>query len=269
MQLTGSKRFHYTPDPGLCDPTGGQYTAETVPFDDLYPQASRGFPDPGRAHFETALMEPGSVLFLPRGTWHYTEASANSLSISIVAQAPAALLCLLDQLRLLLLQDARWRRPVIGGFGDSPRDVEARVQVAQLLATLPEITGRLAPEDLLSAPASLAWRLQRIGSASRFQRTPYTRMEIGTAGANGMLPLTFRLGITRKLTRPFEQLEISATTVPLLRWIEDRTDGPFTASELAAAFPNAPFPTLKQVLELCVQAQFLRLLWFPALERPH
>ncbi|MCC6197897.1 MAG: hypothetical protein IT518_25880 [Burkholderiales bacterium] len=266
VQLTGSKRFHYAPMPDLPDPSGGQYVAGTLPFEELYPQALGGFPDPAGACFETARMEPGSVLFLPRGTWHYTESSTNSLSISIIAEAPAGLRCLLDQLRLLLLQDPRWRRPLIGGFGDSPRDVEAQAQLAQLLAALPEVIARLTPADLLSAPASTAWRLQRLGRDSRFVRTPFTRLEIGTAGASGMLPLAFVLGVTRKLSRPVVQVEVSATTVPLLRWIEGRLHGPFTAGELAAAFPAEPFPTLKQVLELCVQTQFLRLLRFPMLK---
>ncbi len=267
VQLAGSKKFHYAPDAALCGPMGGQYVAGTMPFEDLYAQASEGFPDPITAHFETALMEPGSVLFLPRGSWHYTEASGDSLSISIVSLAPAALTCLLEQLRLLLLQDARWRRPLINGLGDSARDVKAHAGVAELLATLPEVIARLTPEDVLSAAAGLPWRLQHIGSSSRFLRTPHSRIEIGTAKSNGMLPLTFEVGITRKLRRPAAQLEISASTVPLLRWIKGRTSGPFTAGELEAAFPNEEFSTLKQVLELCVNAQFLRLLWFPVLER--
>ncbi|HTP98046.1 MAG TPA: cupin domain-containing protein [Casimicrobiaceae bacterium] len=265
VQLAGSKHFHYAPEAGLRDPTGGQYVADTVPFDDLYAQACTGFPDPTGAHFETALMEPGSVLFVPRGSWHYTEASDNSLSVSIVADPPAALRCLLDQLGMLLLQDARWRRPLIGGLGDSPRDAQTRAQLAQLLETLPEIVGRLAPEDLLSAPASAAWRMQRIGPSTRFARTPFARIELGTQRANGMLPLTFRVGVTRKLTRPAAQMEVSATTVPLMRWIEAQTHGPFAASDLAAAFPDESFATLRQLLQRCVQAQFLRLLWFPAL----
>ncbi|MFO1324196.1 MAG: cupin domain-containing protein [Burkholderiales bacterium] len=265
VQLAGSKRFHHAPVDGLPFPTGGQYVADTVPFDEMYAQVGRGFPDPGGARFEIALMEPGSVLFLPRGTWHYTESSTNSLSISIIADAPAALRCLLDQLRLLLLQDPQWRRPLVGGFGDSLRDAEARAQVAQLLATLPGVVARLTPADVLNAPASLAWRLQRIDAESRFRRTPYTRIEIGPAAASGKLPLTFVVGQTRKLTRAAANVEISATTVPLIRWIEGRTDGPFTGGELAAAFPDEPFAALKQVLELCVQTQFVRLLGFPAL----
>ena len=50
----------------------------------------------------------------------------------------------------------------------------------------------------------------------------------------------------------------------MLRWIEARAAA-FAAGELAAAFPDRPFAAVKQVLELCVRAQFVRLLWFPTL----
>ncbi len=60
-------------------------------------------------------MRAGSVLFLPRGTWHNTETPGNSLSLSIAIDVPPALRCLLDQLRLLLLRDAPWRAPLTGG----------------------------------------------------------------------------------------------------------------------------------------------------------
>jgi len=38
-------------------------------------------------------MKPGSVLFMPRGTWHYTEAGEGSLSVSIIVRTPAAFEC--------------------------------------------------------------------------------------------------------------------------------------------------------------------------------
>ncbi|MFO1325147.1 MAG: cupin domain-containing protein [Burkholderiales bacterium] len=269
IQLAGSKRFHYAPVDDLRDPSGGQYAPRAAPYDELYPQAVHGFPDPAKATFATAAMRPGSVLFLPRGTWHYTEASDNSLSISVVVDPPAALRCLLDQLRLLLLQDPQWRQPLTGGFGGTARDAAAREQGARLLATLPGVIARLAPTDLLSAPAGLAWRLAHVEPGSRFQRTPHGRLNVGPPGANGMLPLEFLLGHTDALTRSAGQVEVSAATLPLLRWIEARTEGPFTGAALQAAFPQIPFQTLKEVLDLCVQTQFLRLLWFPALAAVH
>ncbi len=269
VQLHGGKDFHHAPVKELRNPCGNQFAANGTAFDDLYPQVGAGFPDPDRAEFSIAHMRPGSVLFLPRGTWHYTEAADSSLSVSIVVDAPPALRCVLDQLRLLMLQDARWRQPIMGGSGTGPREAESRRQFAQLLALLPDLAAQLTPEDLLSAPARLDWRRQHIDVSSRFQRIPASRIEIGPATANGTLPLTFLVGHTEALARRIVQVEISATTLTLLRWMEAQTDGPFTGADFAAAFPEESFAVLRQVLDLCVRAQFLRLLWFPLLDRRH
>lgn len=263
VQLAGRKRFHYSTAPAVPNNTGGQYVAGTMPFDELYAQVSGAFPDPDAAQFEVAEMAPGSVLFLPRGTWHRTEGD-DSFSISILSDAPNALRCLLDQLRLLLLQDPRWRQPLVGGFGDGARDAQTRAHVAELLASLPEAVRRLSPEDLLAAPAQVPFRLQRMSTASRFMRTPYARLEISAARAGGAVPVSFVVSVTRKLDREVGQVEVSPGAVAMLRWIEAR-DGAFAASELAASFPDQPFAAVKQMLELCVQTQFVRLLWFPAL----
>jgi hypothetical protein len=63
--------------------------------------------------------------------------------------------------------------------------------------------------------------------------------------------------------------DVAPENVPLLRWLEARTGGPFRVAELSAAFPRVPLPSLREVLRLCVEAQFLRLLWYPALEAAH
>ena len=81
--------------------------------------------------------------------------------------------------------------------------------------------------------------------------------------------MQFVVGQTPMLTVHSAPLRISAATVPLIRWIEGRTHGPFTAATLAEAFPAIAFATLVEVLRLCVRAQFLRLLWFPSLAQPH
>lgn len=263
VQLAGSKRFYYAPVTEIPAPTGEQYAPDAQAPQELYPQACRGFPNPAKAQFACALLEPGSVLFLPRGTWHYTEAGGNSLSISIGIDPPPALNCLLDQLRLMLLQDERWRRPLVGGLGDHPRDAAVRAETERLLASLPQMLGRLTADDLLQAPASLAWRLQHVSPQSRFQRTPHSYLEGGDTGPDGLRTLRFMVGHTTNFTRCLGDAKASAKTESLLRWIESRVDGPFRVSEAMAAFPDLPLPTLRQVLELCVQRQFLMLLWFP------
>lgn len=263
VQLAGSKRFHYSTEPAVPGNTYGQYIPGTAPFDELYAMAGDGFPDPAKARFEVAEMKPGSVLFLPRGTWHHTEGEG-SLSVSLLADAHNAMRCVLDQLRFLLLQDPRWRRPLVCGFGDDARDAQTRAQVAELLGALPEVMRHLSPDDVLGARTLVGLRPQTVSPASRFLRAPHTRVEIGAPGAGGAVLVKFVAAVTRRLGRTVRGVEMTPGGVSLLRWIEAR-EAAFAAGDLAAAFPDQPFAAVKQVLELCVQAQFVRLLWFPAL----
>ena len=266
MQLVGGKLFHYAPVREIASPCGFQYAANGAPFDELYPQATGGFPQSGGAEFKTAELRPGSLLFLPRGYWHYTTASEDSLSVSVAVNAPPALRSLLDQLRWLLLQDPRWRRPLYGGID---RDGTRR-RAAELLATLPAIASRVSADDLVDAPARLEWRLARMEPSTRFQRTPHCSIEIGPAAASDKLAARFVVAGHRPvLAQELGTCEVSPGTVPLLRWLEARTHGPFTMADAAAAHPEVPLLTLKDVLRVCAQAQFLRVLWYPALDAVH
>ncbi len=266
IQLVGGKRFHYAPVREVASPCGNQFSATGAPFDELYPQATGGFPKASGVQFDCADLRPGSVLFLPRGYWHYTTASEDSLSVSVAINPPPAVRNLLDQLGYLLLQDARWRRPF---YGNAERE-DTRRRAEELLATLPAIASRLSTNDLINAPARAAWRLSRIASSTRFQRTPHCAIELGSTTANGKLPLRFVVaGHNRLLAQEVVACEVAPENVPLLRWLEARTGGPFSVADLSAAFPRVPQTALREVLRLCVEAQFLRLLWYPALDEVH
>jgi hypothetical protein len=52
-----------------------------------------------------------------------------------------------------------------------------------------------------------------------------------------------------------------------LGWLVER-EAAFGADELAAAFPAIPFDGLKKLLRSCAKGGMLRLLWFPAIDRP-
>ena len=71
-------------------PYGMQFNPGLPCQEDLYPQAPAGFPNPDRASFETVHMRPGSVLFMPRGTWR-GPGGRESLSVSIIVRMPSAL----------------------------------------------------------------------------------------------------------------------------------------------------------------------------------
>lgn len=112
IQLLGHKTFDVAPMEDIALPYGAQFGPDMVAVDNLFEQARQGFPDPARAHFTRHAMRPGSVLYLPRGTWHKTQASQASLSLSIVIRPPVLADALLGWLKPWLLGDARWRLPV-------------------------------------------------------------------------------------------------------------------------------------------------------------
>lgn len=61
---------------------------------------------------DTALefeLRPGSLLFVPRGSWHSTEASGDALSLNFTFSAPTWIDLLTAALRSRLAQSAQWR----------------------------------------------------------------------------------------------------------------------------------------------------------------
>jgi hypothetical protein len=94
------------------------------------------------------------------------------------------------------------------------------------------------------------------------------RVSFKTGEASGMHKLAVRFGHTASLTQRSAHADISAATLSVFQWIEAQTTGPFSGAAVQAAFPAAPFAVLKDVLSLCVRAQFLKLLRFPSLGTP-
>ena len=269
IQLRGTKQFELAPVEGLRNPCGTQYSAgATRPDDEAFPQMAGGFPDSRDADFQSLVLEPGSVLFFPRGTWHRTSASGNSLAVSIVMEPPSAADCVLRQLRYVLLQDPKWRQPLYGAWGEGPEQAAAFETIAELLAELPDLARVITPEHVALAMLPEDRRLERIGLNSRFQRIP--DVTITTAPLPGEAPQP-GIRIVRRREDATEEtlatLKIPHQALGVLGWLVER-EAAFGADELAAAFPDIPFDGLKKLLKSCAQGGLLRLLWFPPIDRP-
>ena len=104
-----------------------------------------------------AQMKPGSVLFIPRGTWHRTTAAQDSFAISIGIRPPSVLESFLEQLRYLLLQDPEWRRPLYGAHGSGSQRQQALERARKVLQT--------APAAVQAIPAGITTPSPRIDAA--------------------------------------------------------------------------------------------------------
>jgi len=268
IQLRGTKQFELAPVEGLRNPYGTQYSSgATRPEDDAFPQMATGFPVSRDADFRTLVLEPGSVLFFPRGTWHRTYASGDSLAVAFVLEPPSAADCVLDELRYVLLQDPDWRQPLYGAWGEGRERAGAFEKIAALLDELPDLARAIKPEHIALAKLPEDRRLARIDRTSRFQRIPDVTITTAPPPGEATQP---GIRIVRRPEDGSEEtlanLKVPQQAMAVLNWLIER-DAAFGAEELAAAFPDIPFDGLQKLLQSCARGGLLRLLWFPAIER--
>jgi hypothetical protein len=260
IQLTGTKKFEVAPMTEYAYPHGPQFGPGAPTYDDMYPQLKKGFPDSTNAAWTTVNMQPGSVLFVPRGTWHRTTAEQDSFAISLGIRTPSVMDAFIEQLRNLLLQDPQWRRPLYGAYGDAQQRQDALARAQRLIEKVPAVIGMLPAREL--APPLLIDQLKNIDRSTRFQREPYTRIDFEPGQGVEILRV-------KAWSRDVSEHEIMKVTVvpqlsPAFRWLAESKVA-FSAGELANRFPAVPFEQLQKVLEVLTQIKYLRLLWFPPL----
>lgn len=245
IQLVGRKRFEVAPVDGLRFPVGAQFGPGMEADAAAHAASPSGFPD-GRDVACTAVeMQPGSVLVLPRGTWHRTTALEDSLSVSIVVRPLLAADAVLAQLRGLLLQDPRWREPLYGG---------ALARLPALVAQLPAVAAQVDPALPGTSAITPSTRLQRIPSSSLSFIRDATQLRLRVTALDADW-------IARKtLDRP-----AGLAFAPVLDWLST-SQAAFSADALARRFPSFAFDDLRQLLQGLVQVSLLRRLPYPELQ---
>lgn len=259
IQLIGKKRFFVSKQPGLEQPFGMQFNPGDVTFDDMYPQATTGFPDPETAEFDCVEMKPGSVLFMPRGTWHRTETSGLSLSISIILRPPSAFESVLDALRPRLLQDPAWRRPLHGAWGESASQELAEKHLRQLLEKLPEAAQEVNIEDIRQTAFSEADRLADIGPKSRFQVKPESTLKLSLQGQSMQARVTAKDSDGRQFETM--QLDVPSAMIGVFDWLSHSRQA-FSLKSMAQAHPGLPVEQHQRILQALVRGGYLKPLWY-------
>lgn len=108
LQLRGSKRWSLAPNLEVARPM----TRHTIgqPIDpELASYADAPMPERMPAATQSVLLAPGSLLFVPRGMWHTTEADSDALSLNFTYTAPTWIDLLTAALRRRLALAPEWR----------------------------------------------------------------------------------------------------------------------------------------------------------------
>jgi len=109
IQLQGTKRWRLAPNTSVENPTD-RYTSGTGEIStELDSQCHAQLLDELPEDCEELVLQPGSVLFVPRGYWHETSTEEDSFSITLTFSQPTWADVFATALHRHLLQERDWR----------------------------------------------------------------------------------------------------------------------------------------------------------------
>lgn len=147
-QLTGEKTWHLAPNSHVANPLT-RHTLGTPPDRSTAKLAKGPLPRemPGEGRIRVVLKR-GSVLFVPRGTWHETTAEEDSLSLNFTFDQPSWARVLSSAICRRLEGDERWRGVAYGLRMEGPLAERAAAEFKALLQESGESLRDLRFEDL-------------------------------------------------------------------------------------------------------------------------
>lgn len=108
LQVSGTKKWWIAPNTHVKNPMT-RHTLGIEADPELASYAINGFPAEMPENAEEFILEPGSMLFVPRGAWHKTEALSDALSLNFTYSAPTWIDLLTCAMRGRLAQEESWR----------------------------------------------------------------------------------------------------------------------------------------------------------------
>lgn len=266
VQLQGCKTWQLGRTPAVESPIDMQYVPGTPPSPRQAAIFGSDLREPSADEVEAVTLEPGSILFVPRGTWHQTAASASSsISVSILLNAPSIGDVLLQQLRDVIAQDARLRAPARGFAGGTQQRARAADSFERGQAALRENVGQLTAQAAFESLCCTRQLARVITPSTRFARNPSRQLELPSPESSCDVPLLELSFVDTAAAKPYDGLvtglQLPPVALPPLRWLQQRRQV-FSASALAEAFPRLHFESLAALLAELVSARALILLPF-------
>jgi 50S ribosomal protein L16 3-hydroxylase len=134
LQIHGTKKWRVAPNSHVKNPMSRHVIGlPTDPELERYSKSPMPEKFPGDA--AEFVLRPGSLLFVPPGAWHETEALTGALSLNFTFNAPTWIDLLTAALRGRLSRSSRWREAAVIG----PDTENADEATAKLDALLSEV----------------------------------------------------------------------------------------------------------------------------------
>lgn len=123
IQLRGTKKWWIAPNTNVQNPLT-RFTIGLPMDPELAGYASAPMPEAMPADATEYILEPGSMLFVPRGSWHRTEAVTDALALNFTFSAPTWIDIFSAALRSHLSHSPEWRETA-DFVADRTRQAEA------------------------------------------------------------------------------------------------------------------------------------------------
>jgi 50S ribosomal protein L16 3-hydroxylase len=151
IHLHGEKVWTVAPNRHVKNPTGQYIAGSSELSPELQAYCSANLPKTMPADSEKVRLRRGSVMFLPRGYWHSTNATTDSLQLNFTFSQPTWVDVLLPAIYRRLLRHDHWRALADGaGAGDFRRKQLAEEHLAELLKNLCDDLGMLDSAEIIS-----------------------------------------------------------------------------------------------------------------------
>jgi len=185
VQLAGTKVWTLWPNTVVDKPIHSYRRNEplVVPDSGMYIDARARFADLGPG--EEVVMSPGAILYHPRGSWHTTRASSESISLNICLEPMTWYDVLFGSMSARLMSSAALRTivpavPTTNELGELAHRIRGAVGAAQ--KALAELTPEDAAEACL-APPGLAADLLATATRCKLKITATSRLRKNSLAA--------------------------------------------------------------------------------------
>jgi 50S ribosomal protein L16 3-hydroxylase len=149
LQVSGTKKWWIAPNTSVRNPTERHTLGHPI-APELASYMDGEFPKEFPENAKEYILKPGSVLFLPRGTWHKTLAETDALSLNFTYSAPTWIDLMTAALRGRLTQSSEWRETA--NFVNDPElHVHANEKFDRLISELAQDAQTWRAQDILGA----------------------------------------------------------------------------------------------------------------------
>ncbi len=259
IQLVGTKRMRIGANRFATLPDSQFNLAKPCTQREL-PLFSGGFPEDEPDDLVEIELRPGSVLAMPRGTWHDSEAmDSESVAVALYIRTPTSADLVLDYMRDLLRHDAKWRRPVRGWQGEESDRQPAAAQLAEALQSLGQYTGDIEPEQVFCHAEPVEQRTRLPQAPYTLQRLPEARFSVDeTSGDTCQVTIRACLNVNDSKT---SQVELDRAMLPAMEWIAGR-GARFTPGDVGEICTDLSSGDIEGLIEVLLATNYIALLPF-------